>query len=487
MFDIQENVRDILESIDGSLVIDDAERIVFMCSKLIDLIGAVSFDHVYERRLRDVIETNMTWRVLETGERQIGVTYLVQGYTVVSNAYPIYRDNKLIGAIEYDVFEDAHLLREFLNKMSSREGLEQYSALTNRIKREKYTLESIKGSSSVLRAMKNEIKLSSRSNSTVLITGETGTGKELIAQAIHMAGHRSFFEFVEVNCSTIPMDLFESELFGYEEGSFTGARKGGKRGLAQIADKGTLFLDEVGTLPGLMQAKLLRFLQEKEIRPVGGDRSVPVDARIICATNVELSELVARGQFREDLYYRLNVIHIKAEPLRSRRSDIPELVNHFIEELNVSLERHLRANRIRSIDKDALKMLMDYHWPGNIRELKNAIERAINRCAGNTLLPRHFKEFPGQEVYEAGDATKNDTADDAHEFKKISIPLAFYDLSLKELRNETERDMFEHLLNVRGLSVKAAADSLGITRQMLYKRMNALGIRRRSREASRQS
>lgn len=477
--DIRKDVHTILESIDGMLVIDTDERIVFMCKKLMNMVGVESFAQIRGKKLREVIASNLTWRVLKTGERQIGVTYLVQGYTVVSNSYPIYRGGKLIGALEYDVFEDADLLLGFLNKMSSQKGLERFGAAVNMRKREKYTLESIKGSSQVMKDIKNEIKLASRSNSTVLITGETGTGKELIAQAIHMAGNRSLFEFVEVNCSTIPPELFESELFGYEEGSFTGARKGGKKGLVHLADKGTLFLDEVGTLPLLMQAKILRFLQEREVRAVGAERSVSLDVRVICATNVNLRELVAAGDFREDLFYRLNVIQIESEPLRNRRSDIPELVNHFIEQLNVSLERTLVSDRIRSIDNDALLMLMDYHWPGNVRELHNALERAINHCTGNVLTLKHFVGFPERPLAGLDSAQSRDGGEggsteaavgDAEGMVRRGDGLD-YDLTLRELRTEVEVRAINRLISEKGMSVSAAARQLGITRQMLHKKL----------------
>ena len=468
--DIDQDAKNILESIDGMLVIDRDENLVFMCKKLMDLIGVESFDYIKGKKLRDVIATNLTWKVLETGERQIGVTYLVQGYTIVSNSYPIYKGKELIGALEYDVFEDLDLLMDFMDKMSSQKGLERFGDIVNARRREKYTLDSIKGSGTATKNMKNEILLSSRSNSTVLITGETGTGKELIAQSIHMAGNRSLFEFVEVNCPAIPHDLFESELFGYEEGSFTGAKKGGKKGLVRIADKGTLFLDEVSALPMMMQAKLLRFLQEREFRPVGGDKPLRVDVRVISASNEDLPKLIEEGKFREDLYYRLNVIHIKAEPLRNRLGDIPELVYSFIDELNGSLEKNLDSNRVTSIENEALKLLMDYHWPGNIRELKNVIERGMNRCSGNILTMEDLSGSPELGAGPGGDILRGNSRSfaDCDDGRPLS-----------ELRAEWEASLIRYLLDEKGLTAKEASERLGITRQMFYKKMRDFKIERK--------
>lgn len=462
MINLNEDAEAIFESIDGFLLIDAQEQIVFMCKGLLETIGVESLDQVKGRRLRDVIATNATYRVLETGQRQLGVTYLVQGHTIVSNGYPIYRNGKMIGALEYDVFEDADLLQDFIEQLSSKKGLDHFGNVLNMRKREKFSLDNIKGSSNIIKKLKNEIKMSSRSNSTVLIRGETGTGKELIARAIHLASHRSIFEFVEVNCTTIPGELFESELFGYEEGSFTGAKKGGKVGLAQIADKGTLFLDEVNALPMHMQAKLLRFLQEKEIQKVGGEKPIPLDVRILAATNEDLEDLVQKGTFRQDLYYRLNVVEIIAEPLRKRRSDIPELVNYFIDVLNMTMERtFLESQFIRSIDKDVLKMLMDYDWPGNVRELRNVVERAMNHCTDYTLTLEHFSDFYEKSAVKKPPFLQNEG----------QLPM-----NLKEIKREAEIYAIGHLIHGQGLRVNEAANKLGISRQMLHRKMKEYGI-----------
>jgi len=361
--------------------------------------------------------------------------------------------------LEYDVFEDIDLLEEFFEKMSSQKELYHFGDSLNRKKRAKYSLDNIRGSSNVVKKIKGDIKFACRSNSSVLITGETGSGKELIAHAIHMAGQRSLFKFITVDCASIPTELFESEIFGYEEGSFTGAKKGGKAGRVELADRGTLFLDEINALPLHMQAKLLRFLQEKEIQRVGGEKLIPIDVRVIAATNKDLRKLIIAGEFREDLYYRLNVFEIIAEPLRKRRSDIPELSNYFMEQINRSLGRNSEVNRVKSIDNEALKMLMDYDWPGNIRELRNVIERAINKCSEHTLTMKHFDDFMIKRTIAKNDDSPN------HEIK-----------NLKNLKQLVEIHTIQEVLSEPNITYQKAADILGISRQMLYKKIKQYKI-----------
>ena len=221
--------------------------------------------------------------------------------------------------------------------------------------------------------VKNIVTKISSSPSSVLITGESGTGKEIAAKAIHFTSNRSNRPFIPVNCANIPENLFESELFGYEEGAFTGAKKRGKSGILEMANNGTVFLDEIGELPHHSQAKLLRFLQDGVIQRLGSITNIPLNVRIVAATNQDLEFLMSEGKFREDLFYRLNVIPIHLPPLRERKSDIPLLIEHFIKTMNSRLSK-----KITGIDKLALEAMMDYSWPGNVRELENSIEYAMN-------------------------------------------------------------------------------------------------------------
>ncbi len=255
---------------------------------------------------------------------------------------------------------------------------------------QKYTFNNIVGRSSRMRAIFSLIDRIARTNSTVLIHGESGTGKELIARAIHFRSARAPHRFLSLNCGALPEPLLESELFGHERGAFTGAVRE-KKGLFQEADKGTLFLDEIGEMTPGMQVKLLRALQEKQVRKVGGNREETVDVRIIAATNEDLLEKIAHGEFREDLYYRINVIPIHLPPLRQRREDIPLLVDFFVDKYS----REMEIDR-RRISLDAMKTLEAYDWPGNVRELENAIERALALSTGEAItaadLPRQLFE-----------------------------------------------------------------------------------------------
>jgi formate hydrogenlyase transcriptional activator len=231
--------------------------------------------------------------------------------------------------------------------------------------------EQVIGTSPALQAVLAQIDRVAPTDSTVLVQGETGTGKELIAQVLHNAGARRGRPFVKLNCAAIPMDLLESELFGHEKGAFTGAIAQ-RVGRFELADKGTLFLDEVGDIPLVLQPKLLRVLQEREFERLGSARTHPVDVRLVAATNRNLMEMVKRGEFRSDLYYRLNVFPLMLPPLRARREDIPALVTHFIEMLGRRLGR-----QIEHIPQETMTALSSYHWPGNIRELQNLLERAV--------------------------------------------------------------------------------------------------------------
>jgi DNA-binding NtrC family response regulator len=283
--------------------------------------------------------------------------------------------------------------------------------------------------------------------STVLIRGESGTGKELVARAIHFSGSRAQKPFIAVSCAALAETLLESELFGYEKGSFTGAAER-KKGKFELADGGTIFLDEIGDIGPKLQADLLRVLQERSFYRVGGSEEVQVDVRVIAATHKDLRAMVEEGQFREDLYYRLNVIEIHIPPLRERREDIPLLAEHFVERLS-----HELGKPVDEIAQDAMRLLMDHAWPGNVRELENAIERAIVSCRGRTLTAEDFSFL-----------RNNGPA-------KVQIP---DNLTLAEM----ERLMIEATLRRTGGNVKEAAASLGIDRSTLYEKLKRYGIER---------
>ncbi|SHE71019.1 Transcriptional regulator containing PAS, AAA-type ATPase, and DNA-binding Fis domains [Tissierella praeacuta DSM 18095] len=296
--------------------------------------------------------------------------------------------------------------------------------------------------------IKSQIKKISNSSSSVLITGDTGTGKEVVAKAIHYTSKRANNPFIPINCANIPDSLFESELFGYEEGAFTGAKKGGKLGLFELANGGSIFLDEIGELPIYLQAKLLRVLQENAIQRLGSITNIPVDIRIIAATNQDLESMVNENKFRADLFYRLNVIPIYLPPLNQRLSDIDILSTHFIEKYN----RKLMKN-INNISKEALELMKSYSWPGNVRELENTIEYAINMEDTEII---HIESLPHRIRKKANG--KND---------------------FKELIAQKEADLIINVLNKHGWDLEGkqkASKELGISIRTLYRKLKELEI-----------
>jgi len=285
------------------------------------------------------------------------------GKTVVAQAAPIIVNGVFKGSVA--VLHDMSGIKDLTDKLNKAE--KKLRELTY-----KYKPEDIIGKSEAIAEVRKMIEKAAKVPATVLLKGESGTGKELFANSIHAQSRRSENNFIRVNCAALSDSLLESELFGYEEGSFTGALKGGRKGLFEEADKGTIFLDEISEISMNTQAKLLRVLQEKEIMRVGSNYSISVDVRIIAATNIDLTKAVREGKFREDLFYRLNILPIMIPPLRERKEDIPLLIKNFIAKFNDEYGRH-----ILNISDDAINKLVDYEWPGNVRELENIIGRSI--------------------------------------------------------------------------------------------------------------
>ncbi len=297
------------------------------------------------------------------------------------------------------------------------------------------------------------------SSSTVLILGESGTGKEIVARAIHKLSPRAARPFIAINCSAIPDNLIENELFGHERGAFTGATER-KTGLIETADKTTLFLDEIADLGIGLQAKILRVLQEKELRRVGGNESIRVDMRLVAATNRNIAEEVAEGRFREDLYYRINVVTITLPPLRDRRSDIPVLANHALDKFS-----HLASGRVKEISREAMEVLLDYAWPGNVRQLESALERAILLCEGDRIVPR---DLP-QEVLSRKAMTR---APERLRAEKFEIPAEGIDFE------KFERDLIMQAMEKADWVIAKAAKLLGMSYRTLQYRLEKFGIRK---------
>jgi len=313
---------------------------------------------------------------------------------------------------------------------------------------ERYDFGHIVGQSRAVTSLIAEVKKIADSKSNILLLGETGTGKELFARAIHYSSSRKDKAFIPINCSAIPDNLLESELFGYIKGAFTGA-VANKRGLFEEADGGTIFLDEIGDLSQHLQAKLLRVIDDHEIRPLGGVQSKKVDIRLITATNRDIAKAVAEGAFREDLFYRINVIRLELPSLRDRREDIPVLARHFLEKFAGEI-----GKETRQIDDAAEKILVSYYWPGNVRELQNIIERAVLIAEGHTLQPDHLPE--GIKI--------------THSFVTESLDRT---LSIEEYTKEFI-SVYQSRFNEQQL-----ADMLGITRKSLWEKRKRWGMSRK--------
>jgi two-component system nitrogen regulation response regulator NtrX len=313
------------------------------------------------------------------------------------------------------------------------------------------------GSSPAMVELKEQIKLVAPSNASVLITGENGTGKELVARSIHFHSNRKDKPFVEINCAAIPEELIESELFGHEKGAFTGA-VAQKKGKFDLADGGTIFLDEIGDMSLKTQAKVLRILQERKFERVGGNRTIEVDVRIIAATNKVLEEEIRSGAFREDLYYRLNVVPFVVPPLRERREDIPALIEHFLEMFCVreGLER-------KNITLEALEVLKSGVWPGNVRELKNVVERLVIMSPGKLITVNHIPEsIVSGEILHEGVAGRLDTALEMH--------------SLREAREEFEKEFILQKLEENGWNISKTAEAIELERSNLHRKIKSYGI-----------
>jgi DNA-binding NtrC family response regulator len=322
--------------------------------------------------------------------------------------------------------------------------------------RKEYSFYQILGKSKSIQAVFDLIRRVADSPTNVLITGESGTGKELVAKAIHYNSDRKDAPFIPVNCAAIPEQLLESELFGHMRGAFTDAKMD-KRGLFEEAQKGTLFLDEISELPLMLQAKILRAIQEKEIRRVGATKPISVDVRIIAATNLNLGEEVKSRRFREDLYYRLNVIELKLPPLRERREDIPLLVEAFLKKCG-----EVRGKEVKGVGEAALAMLMDYAWPGNVRELENVIERAVTLTRGEKISS---DDLPAAVQGARGDRRVLDEA------AERTLPL-----------HELEKEYIKKVLEKTGGNKYQAAHALGIDRKTLYRKLTEIEGRSHSEE-----
>nr|WP_252187621.1 sigma-54-dependent Fis family transcriptional regulator [Anaeromonas gelatinilytica] len=372
--DVSQVLNTILETAYDGIVVVDKDGYITMISKAYVKFLRLENKDVIGKHVTEVIENTRMHIVVQNGISEIANIQKVGDNYMIASRIPIIKKGEVVGAVGKLLFRNLDELNDLYKRINLMEKeLKQYKGELTKLNRSKYTFKNIIGKSKKLIDTIDLAKKGSQTDSNILILGDSGTGKELFAHAIHNHSDRSFGPFVKVNCAAIPAELLESELFGYEDGAFTGARKGGKIGKFELADGGTIFLDEIGDMPLIMQSKLLRVIQEREIEKVGGTKPKRINVRIIAATNKDLEKMISKGEYRQDLYYRLNVFTINVPSLKQRCEDIPTLSYYFLNKLNDKYHK-----KVKKISDRCFNYLINHKWPGNIRELENVIERAMN-------------------------------------------------------------------------------------------------------------
>jgi len=434
----------------GILITDPEGYVVFMNEPYGRFLGLSPKEQV-GRHTTDVVENTRMHIVGRTGIAEINDTQVIKGQSIVVQRIPIIKKGRVLAVFGFVMFECVQDVQELAYKLKILESkVKIYEKELLSLRNTRYSVESIIGESKSFTQLKKLVFRAAAHNLATLITGESGSGKELFAQAIHHASVRRNRPFVRVNASAIPADLLESELFGYEKGAFTGAKSSGKSGKFMMAHQGTIFFDEVGDLPENMQPKLLRVLEEKEFEKLGGTNPIKVDFRLIAATNRNLENMVAEKRFRSDLYYRLNVFHLHIPPLRERPEDILPQAEHFLQELADEwgvAKPHLTPQ--------AQEVLQAYPWPGNSRELRHIIQRTMATIEGDTIQPQ---DLP------------------LHLFVRNGGPSPPSPAPLKKVILDAETRAIQSALKAAGNNKVQAARILGIHRTLLYRRMKQLGI-----------
>lgn len=450
---------------DGIIVVDRSGTVVLVNQAFANLFNttpqAMIGKHVDQAYLNSQPSHMPT--IIETGKPEIGITHYFNGKQVYASRFPLIKDGKVIGCMGKVLFKDVREITLIANRLQAtsetRQPLHNVTAMESQFK---YDLNSIVGQSRKLVELKETLLRVAHKNSNVLLRGESGTGKELFAHAIHAASHRRYAPFVKVNCAAIPEHLLESELFGYAEGAFTGARKGGQVGKFEQAHTGTIFLDEIGDMPLYMQAKMLRVLQEKELTQLGSTTPKTVDVRVVAATNSNLEQLVKEGKFREDLYYRLKVVTLSIPSLRERMDDLPAITSSFIDQFNSEFGLH-----VQGLDPEAWAIIKRHDWPGNIRELRNVIESAFNVVTGPLIRREHLPDQLAQPVPPAGNQIECASVQGIEDYIVGSLGKK----SLSQIMDDFEKVLVNAAVELSHGNKLQAAQLLGISRQWLYRKL----------------
>jgi PAS domain S-box-containing protein len=448
----------VLKSLYYAVITDKEGRIILLSENYQELLGVTDEEYM-GKPIRDIIPNSEIPHVIESKKEDTGHLFtLKNGKTVVCNRIPIIDNGEVTGVISSATFyklDEVSILNQQIKKLQE-ENLnykKQISQLSSSFNQGD-SLNKIVGNSLPIMSIKETIRRFAESDLTFLITGDTGTGKEVFANAIHELSKRRNNNFVKINCAAIPKDLLESELFGYEPGSFSGASKEGKIGKFEHANGGTLLLDEIGEMPLSLQSKLLRVLQENELERVGGLKPIKLDVRIICSTNQNIEKLIEKGEFRRDLFYRINVVEINIPALQERLDDIPLLCNHFIEKINCK-----HGLGITNMSNDAYSLFYNYEWSGNVRELKHVLERACISAGSGQLNIEHF-DFLLSRMYKNSD------------IKKLNADEG----SLNDITSEVEKEKIIRALVETNGNKSSAAKLLKIDRSSLYNKIKRYNI-----------
>lgn len=441
----------VLENSEDAIVYVNKDGLVELLSQSYADFLRVDRAAMIGKHITEVIENTRMHIVARTGVAEHNALQEIHGKNMIVKRIPVYKDGELVGALGRVIFRNVNDLTELYEQITSMtHQLNLYKEEFDRSHRVRFSMDSIVSEDPAMEVVKERAQRFARSSSTLLILGESGTGKDVIAQAVHAMSSRSDKPFLKINCAGIPAELLESELFGYKEGAFTGAAKGGKIGKFMAADGGTVFLDEIGELPMNMQVKLLRVLQEKVIEPIGSNSSLPIDVRIIAATNRNLEAMIQEGSFRLDLFYRLNVLTLHVPALRERPADVIPLSYFF-------------ADRIADRDKipfcgfsmEALTLLKSYPFPGNVRELENIIERALNDLG------------PGEDMIRREHLSA----------KVLGLRDERVPENLSLILETAERNAISDALLICSGNRSKAAKLLGVSRTSFYEKMRKLDLR----------
>ena len=415
---------------------------------------AVEPEEAIGKHITEVVKKTQMLEVLKTGKAEIGKTFFIGDLQRIIARIPLKdSEGNVIGVLGKLMFHQTDKIKDLYRRIEILEGQVQYyrSEVTS-FEGGRHAWEKIIGESEAMEKARKRGVQAASSDASALITGESGTGKELFAQAIHQNSRRAEGPFIKVNCAAIPHELIESEIFGYEGGAFTGARTRGKPGKFELANHGTIFLDEIGDMPLPMQAKLLRVLQEHEVERIGATKPTKLDFRVIAATNHDLGSMIKEGRFRSDLFYRLNIFHIRTPSLREMQEDIPRIAYYLL-----SILREKRRLIPSRISPEAMALFKQYPWPGNVRELKNALERAMNIAEGQQIS---VEDLPEQILKFYGESDGN--ADSVGLLRNI-------------LADAEKRAIVEALRYTGGNKVKASR-ILGMHRTGLYQKMKRHGM-----------